>query len=179
VTLLQRHPDAAQGPDRNEDPRGWQIATRGAPPSLTPTEGDAEPVDGDLALVLRGRSPPAANQRLMAAFAAQPASALRQERPAEQVAGTQPLAEANKMRTALLAAVSHDPRTALSSAKAAVGGLRSHDVEVTKADRELLATADESLDRRARLVDNAAEAAERAILQRLHRRQPARENETS
>jgi two-component system sensor histidine kinase KdpD len=59
------------------------------------------------------------------------------------------------MRTALLAAVSHDLRSPLASAKAAVGSLRSHEVTWTPHDRdELLATADESLDRLIRLVEN-------------------------
>jgi two-component system sensor histidine kinase KdpD len=59
------------------------------------------------------------------------------------------------MRTALLAAVSHDLRTPLASAKAAVTSLRSPDIRWTDEDRdELLATADESLDRLAHLVDN-------------------------
>jgi two-component system, OmpR family, sensor histidine kinase KdpD len=59
------------------------------------------------------------------------------------------------MRTALLAAVSHDLRTPLASAKAAVTSLRSSDVSWSESDRtELLATADESLDRLTHLVDN-------------------------
>jgi two-component system, OmpR family, sensor histidine kinase KdpD len=59
------------------------------------------------------------------------------------------------MRTALLAAVSHDLRTPLASAKAAVTSLRSAEVEFDPADREeLFATADESLDRLGRLVAN-------------------------
>jgi two-component system, OmpR family, sensor histidine kinase KdpD len=59
------------------------------------------------------------------------------------------------MRTALLAAVSHDLRTPLASAKAAVTSLRSADVKWGKEDREeLLETADESLDRLTHLVDN-------------------------
>jgi two-component system sensor histidine kinase KdpD len=59
------------------------------------------------------------------------------------------------MRTALLAAVSHDLRTPLASAIAAVSSLRSHDVEFDENDRqELLATAEESLDRLGRLVTN-------------------------
>ena len=59
------------------------------------------------------------------------------------------------MRTALLAAVSHDLRTPLASAKAAVTSLRSSDVEWDAEDHdELLATADESLDQLAHLVDN-------------------------
>ena len=59
------------------------------------------------------------------------------------------------MRTALLAAVSHDLRTPLASAKAAITSLRATDVQWAAEDRdELLATADESLDRLAHLVDN-------------------------
>jgi two-component system sensor histidine kinase KdpD len=63
--------------------------------------------------------------------------------------------EADRMRTALLAAVSHDLRTPLAAAKAAVAGLRSPDVAFDEHDRgELLATAEESLDRLAGLVAN-------------------------
>jgi two-component system, OmpR family, sensor histidine kinase KdpD len=59
----------------------------------------------------------------------------------------QPIAEADRARTTLLAAVSHDLRTPLAAAKAAVSGLRSGAVRLTAEDHnELLATADESLD---------------------------------
>ena len=59
------------------------------------------------------------------------------------------------MRTALLAAVGHDLRSPLASAKAAVTSLRSKDISWTPQDRdELLLTADESLDQLARLVSN-------------------------
>ncbi|MGH3846180.1 MAG: sensor histidine kinase [Pseudonocardiaceae bacterium] len=59
------------------------------------------------------------------------------------------------MRTALLAAVSHDLRTPLAAAKAAVTSLRSPDITWSAEDRdELLATAEESLDRLTRLVEN-------------------------
>jgi two-component system sensor histidine kinase KdpD len=61
------------------------------------------------------------------------------------------------MRTALLAAVSHDLRTPLASAKAAVTSLRSPDIRWTmRTSDELLATADESLDRLAHLVGQPA-----------------------
>jgi two-component system, OmpR family, sensor histidine kinase KdpD len=57
-----------------------------------------------------------------------------------------PIAEADRMRTALLAAVSHDLRTPLAAAKAAVSCLRATDIQLTAEDHdELLATADESL----------------------------------
>jgi len=55
--------------------------------------------------------------------------------------------EANRMRAALLAAVSHDLRSPLAAATAAVSCLHSHHVELTVEDHdELLAAADESLD---------------------------------
>ena len=57
-----------------------------------------------------------------------------------------PIAEADRMRTALLATVSHDLRTPVAAAKAAVSCLRATDVQLTPEDHdELLAAADESL----------------------------------
>jgi two-component system, OmpR family, sensor histidine kinase KdpD len=64
-----------------------------------------------------------------------------------------PIAEADRMRTALLAAVSHDLRTPLAAAQAAVSCLRSTDIQLTAEDNdELLTTADESLDQLAHLL---------------------------
>jgi two-component system sensor histidine kinase KdpD len=69
----------------------------------------------------------------------------------EQAAGAG--AEADRMRAALLAAVSHDLRSPLAAAAAAVSCLRSPDLQVTAADQdELLATAEESLDLLSRLA---------------------------
>ena len=63
------------------------------------------------------------------------------------------IAEADRMRTALLAAVSHDLRTPLAAAKAAVSCLRSADIQLTAEDHdELLTSADESLDQLTHLV---------------------------
>jgi two-component system sensor histidine kinase KdpD len=157
VTLLERTPDAAPSPDRQRDPSAWRVvASVGGPPCVAPAEGDVDvPVDDSISLVLCGKVIDAADQRIVEAFAAQAALALRQERLTEEAASARPLAEADRMRTALLAAVSHDLRTPLASAKAAVTSLRSAEVEFDPADREeLLATADESLDRLGRLVAN-------------------------
>ena len=58
------------------------------------------------------------------------------------------LAEADRMRTALFAAVSHDLRSPLAAARAAASGLRSHHVDLTAEDHdERLAAVDECLDR--------------------------------
>ena len=72
---------------------------------------------------------------------------------AAAIAAAEPIAEADRTRTALLAAVSHDLRTPLAAAKAAVSCLRCRDIQLTAADHgELLATADESLDLLTHLV---------------------------
>jgi K+-sensing histidine kinase KdpD len=58
--------------------------------------------------------------------------ATRRTRQADRAAeAAQRIAEADRMRTVLLATVSHDLRTPLAAAKAAVGCLRSRDVQLT------------------------------------------------
>ncbi|GAA4267100.1 ATP-binding protein [Frondihabitans peucedani] len=95
------------------------------------------------------------DRRLFAVISTQIDAALEHSelaRTAEEVA---PLAAADQMRTALLAAVGHDLRRPLASATAAVSGLRSPGMVRSEADRdELLATAQESLDSLATLVTN-------------------------
>ncbi|MDY7086637.1 MAG: sensor histidine kinase KdpD [Actinomycetota bacterium] len=155
VTLLERPPGTPGG--RQDDPAAWHIAAAvGNPPCEAPADGDTTvPVDDDLTLALHGRSLAAADQRIVEAFAAQAAIALRQERLAEQAARARPLEEADKLRTALLAAVSHDLRTPLASAMAAVESLRSPDIHFSDDDqRELLDSAAESHQRLHRLIEN-------------------------
>jgi two-component system, OmpR family, sensor histidine kinase KdpD len=135
----------------------WHVvASRGEPAVTRPDEADVEvPVADSLSLALRGRPLPAADRRVLGAFASYAAVALDQQRLAAEAQAAKPIAAADKMRTALLAAVSHDLRTPLASAKAAVTSLRSPDVNWAAEDHdELLATADESLDRLTHLVDN-------------------------
>jgi two-component system sensor histidine kinase KdpD len=135
----------------------WRpVASCGDCPVTRPEEAEVEiPVADTLSLALRGRPLPAADRRVLGAFAAYAAVALDQQRLAAQAEAAKPIAAADRMRTALLAAVSHDLRTPLASAKAAVTSLRSPDVNWDKSDQEeLLATADESLDRLTHLVEN-------------------------
>ncbi|MFI6793354.1 DUF4118 domain-containing protein [Nonomuraea sp. NPDC050383] len=155
VTLLERAGEPT--PDDQAQPEAWHIvATSGGRPATCPGVADTDvAVDDRLVLAARGRLLDAADRRVLEAFAAEAAVALRQERLREQAARAEPLAEADRMRTALLAAVSHDLRTPLASAKAAVESLRGTEIDWSPEDRaELLATADESLTTLDRLVAN-------------------------
>ncbi|MGW3030825.1 ATP-binding protein [Streptomyces sp. NPDC001178] len=106
-------------------------------------------------LVLRGRTLSSSERRVLAAFAAHVGSAVERARLAEAAAEVEPVKAADRLRTALLRAVGHDLRTPLAAGWAAVASLRSRDVEFSAEDRdELLATADESMAKLNRLVEN-------------------------
>ncbi len=159
VTMLERN----AGPQGEPVPGGgWHIvavageAATEQRPVTSPKDADvAMPVGDRLVLAARGRMLAAEDRRVLGAFAMYAATALEQQRLAETAQAAKPIAEADRMRTALLAAVSHDLRTPLASAKAAVTSLRSDDIQWDRDDyEELLATADESLDKLARLVEN-------------------------
>jgi two-component system, OmpR family, sensor histidine kinase KdpD len=93
--------------------------------------------------------------RLLDGLTAQVAAALDRDRLRTQAAQAEALTEDNWMRTALLAAVSHDLRTPLASIKASVSTLRQTDVEWTEADEAaLLATIEQSADRLDALIGN-------------------------
>ncbi|GAA2060323.1 sensor histidine kinase KdpD [Catenulispora yoronensis] len=161
VSLLERaEPDSPLLPDEADDPEAWRMvaatSASGAMPCRAPAQGDVVVHAGpDAMLVLCGRTLPASDQHVLTAFAAQAAVALERSKLARQAAEAVPLAAADKMRTALLAAVSHDLRTPLSAAKLSVASLRDTSVQWSEQDRaELLAGAEESLDRLSRLVDN-------------------------
>jgi two-component system sensor histidine kinase KdpD len=148
VTLLERDQD---------DSTAWHvIASSGEPAIASPSEADVQaPVEDRLALVARGRVLPAEDERLFTVFAVQASAVLGHQRLAAAAAAAQPLAAADRLRTALLAAVSHDLRSPLASATAAIDGLTNSDISWTDEERdELLATARESLQRLTRLVEN-------------------------
>jgi two-component system sensor histidine kinase KdpD len=111
-------------------------------------------IRSDLTLTVTGQDP-SATPALLAGYAAQAAAALDRERLRTQAAQAEALAEGNRMRTALLAAVSHDLRTPLASIKASVSSLRQTDVEWSEADEaDLLATIEQNADRLDALIGN-------------------------
>jgi two-component system, OmpR family, sensor histidine kinase KdpD len=155
ASLLERR-DVPGSPARGPAAEWSVVAASGEHPATRPDAADVDvPVTDALSLALTGRPLPAGDRRVLGAFAAYAAVALEQQRLTAEAEAARPIAAADRMRTALLAAVSHDLRSPLASAKAAVTSLRSPDVLWDAADTdELLATADESLDRLARLVEN-------------------------
>jgi len=108
----------------------------------------------DLALEVSGQSA-SATTSLLAGYTAQAVAALDRARLRTQAAQAEALAEGNRMRTALLAAVSHDLRTPLASIKASVSSLRQTDVRWSPEDEaDLLATIEQNADRLDALVGN-------------------------
>jgi len=111
-------------------------------------------IRSDLTLLVTGQAS-SATPALLAGYAAQAAAALDRERLRTQAAQAEALAEGNRMRTALLAAVSHDLRTPLASIKASVSSLRQTDVKWSAEDQaDLLATIEQNADRLDALIGN-------------------------
>ena len=124
--------------------------------------GEAEPsapvlrfeVRPDLALEVSGQAS-SATTALLAGYTAQAVAALDRARLRTQAAQAEALAEGDRMRTALLRAVSHDLRTPLASIKASVSSLRQTDVHWSEQDEaELLANIEQNADRLDTLVGN-------------------------
>ena len=99
-------------------------------------------------LTVRGREPDDAERRVLHAFAGHLGLLRGRAELARQADAARELELGNRVRTALLAAVSHDVRTPLAALKVAVSTLRTPGVEWPEPDRqELLATAEEATDR--------------------------------
>ncbi|AZP23060.1 sensor histidine kinase KdpD [Streptomyces aquilus] len=143
--------------ERESEVLPWTCAgSVGSRPCAVPDDADVDvPVGDHMALALTGRVLPAEDRRVLAAFAAQAVVVLDRRRLQEEADQARTLAEGNRIRTALLAAVSHDLRTPLAGIKAAVTSLRSDDVEWSEEDQaELLESIEEGADRLDHLVGN-------------------------
>jgi two-component system sensor histidine kinase KdpD len=139
------------------DGAGWRLlAKAGGPVAERPEDAafSAELDQGAL-LVLSGEALSAEDTRLLHAFVAQLREAQRRSRLESEAASATQLAEANSLRTALLAAVSHDLRTPLASIKAAATSLLTDEVGWEPGEvRDFAETIDEEADRLTSLVGN-------------------------
>ena len=131
--------------------RGEVVESHGEPaPDGTTTRVD---VDDATALELIGRPLDASDRRILDVVVTQLGVALEQRALTATARRLEPLAEVDRVRSALLAAVGHDLRRPLAVATAAVTSLRSSRDHLSPADRaELLASAERSLDTLAHLV---------------------------
>ncbi|MES5817626.1 sensor histidine kinase KdpD [Streptomyces sp. RG80] len=149
--------DSAALLERESDMAPWTCAGSVGPrPCTAPEEADVDvSVSDHMTLALSGRVLPAEDRRVLAAFAAQAAVVLDRRRLQQKADEAKELAEGDRIRTALLAAVSHDLRTPLAGIKAAVTSLRSDDVEWSPEDQaELLEAVEAGADRLDALVGN-------------------------
>ncbi|MGV0111775.1 DUF4118 domain-containing protein [Arthrobacter sp. CP30] len=131
--------------------------------SLPPSPGQADPVTvpvGERAVLeLVGRPLAAADRRLLAVITTQLDTALEYRDLSRAASKIGPLAEADRVRTALLAAVGHDLRRPLTAATTAVTSLRSANITFSPHEQgALLETAEQSLGTLSNLVTDLLDA---------------------
>ncbi|GAA4155128.1 sensor histidine kinase KdpD [Gryllotalpicola daejeonensis] len=114
-----------------------------------------EPVGDRARLELFGPALESSDRRILSAIATQLDAALEHRDLADTAEALKPLAETDRVRSALLAAVGHDLRRPLAAATAAVTSLRSPGIRLSASDRdELLDTAQAGLESLGSLVTN-------------------------
>ncbi|MGE4362333.1 MAG: ATP-binding protein, partial [Mycolicibacterium sp.] len=164
-TLLERVREAYSQQSvtlvRGEAHGGGVVGCAGSEPCVTVETADTAIEVGskddpeEFWLLLAGRRLDARDRRVLGAVANQAAGLARQRELAEEAGRAEAIARADELRRSLLSAVSHDLRTPLAAAKAAVSSLRSEDVGFSPEDTaELLATVEESIDQLSGLVGN-------------------------
>jgi two-component system, OmpR family, sensor histidine kinase KdpD len=148
--------DAVAVLHRGEDEAfGTEAAAGPDPPTSLDDVTDAIDLGEHYVLAYRGPRLPADSLRVLSAFAAQLTVAVRGRELASEAAEAASLAEVDTLRTAILAAVSHDLRTPLASIKAAASSLRDTDVAWSpEQTEEFLETIEDEVDRLADLVGN-------------------------
>ncbi|HEX5144496.1 MAG TPA: sensor histidine kinase KdpD [Mycobacterium sp.] len=133
------------------------VACVGESPCVSVDSADTsvEAGDDEFWMLLAGRSLPARDLRVLTAVAKQAAGLIRQRELTDEASKAAAIEKADELRRSLLSAVSHDLRTPLAAAKAAVSSLRSEDIGFSPEDtQELLATIEESVDQLTALVGN-------------------------
>lgn len=112
-------------------------------------------IDEETLLALRGGRLAASDRSLLNAYAAYAKVMAERRRASVADIERRQLAEADRTRTALLAAVSHDLRSPLAAVKASVGSLRSDQITFSAEDQAaLLETIEMGADRLTALVTN-------------------------
>ena len=142
---------------RDGESEGQIVACVGQDPCTDVDTADTaiEVGDDEFWMLLAGRKLPARDRRVLGAVAKQAAGLVKQRELTEEAGKAEAIAQADELRRSLLSAVSHDLRTPLAAAKAAVSSLRSSDVDFSAEDTaELLATIEESIDQLTALVGN-------------------------
>ncbi len=142
------------------------LATIGVDPPYAPSEASTVIEAGDAShwLLLAGPALAATDRPVLSAVANQAVALVRQTRLAEEANAAAALQEADRLRRALLSAVSHDLRTPLAGAKAAVSSLRSDDIEFSPNDTaQLLETIEQSVDQLTALVGNLLDSSRLAV----------------
>jgi two-component system, OmpR family, sensor histidine kinase KdpD len=136
---------------------GWlrEAAAGPDPPADREHADQVVEVGRDAVLALRGHRLPADRLQLLSALASQLAVAVRGRALAQEAAEAATRSEADALRTAILAAVSHDLRTPLASIKASVSSLRDEDVAWSPDEMaQFLETIEGETDRLTNLVEN-------------------------
>ncbi len=132
--------------------RGDEVIARAGEPLADNRHTDIR-IGDHAVLELHGGDVAASERRLLAVMTAQLAAALEHQRLERTAKEIEPIAASDRVRGALLSALSHDLRRPLAAAAAAVGGLRAAGPDLDRRDKqELLDTADESLTALATLV---------------------------
>jgi two-component system sensor histidine kinase KdpD len=140
---------------RDDDGR-WQVAaSAGQPVPDSPSGHVRIELQSGATLVLVGAALEADDLQIIRAFANQLDVSLARQRLEEEASRAAALAEADRLRTSILRAVSHDLRTPLASVTASVTSLLDDSVDWSDDDRRiLLQTIREETDRLSTLVAN-------------------------
>lgn len=147
------------------DIRGVAVDSHGAalmveavghqPPSSPESADFATQAGEGFVLALCGRPLSMREQGVLAAFAAHAAAMVEREQLAARAADANRLRASESVRTALLAAVSHDLRTPVAGIKASVSTLLDPELSLGPDDEmELLTSIDVEVERLTALIDN-------------------------
>ncbi|MCL2516062.1 MAG: DUF4118 domain-containing protein [Microbacteriaceae bacterium] len=137
------------------DTDGGVLFASGLMPEDAPAGASVESIGTRGTLELYGAQLEGSDRRILAAIVTQLDATLEHRELAVEAEALGPLAETDRVRSALLAAVGHDLRRPLAAATAAVTSLSSPGITLTAADRdELLRTARAGLESLDSLVTN-------------------------